>query len=236
MKNKKNKMYDLVNVKEWEVRWAAFTTLVIFVVFIYIDFYKEFSVYESDLKNLMTCILGAFIGLLGFSLSGIAIIVSLFSTKETNAINKINGKDKIIDILTSYSFLAKNIGIQCFLLVVIYFLVSSRHPIMNNVAFYVCLIVEIYHIAFVIYYTIALVKNCVELYRIKEIYSDIENAEKSIHDTVNEVKIDYIFSTLIENYGCSRDEIIEKLILFIKESQLENKEKIVKYIQQQYEE
>ena len=220
MEKKKNRVIDLINIKEWEIKWAIITTVVLGLVFIYIDFYKDFNIYENCVRDLLMCTLGALIGLLGFSLSGIAIIVSLFSAKEKNLINRINGKDKIVDILTSYSFLAKNIGIQCFVLITIYFLISSSRPLINGIVFYVCVALEIYHIAFIIYYTIALVKNCIELYRIKGVYSGIENVEKSIHDKVNEVKIDYIFSTLINNYGCSKDEIISKLLLFTQTSHL----------------
>lgn len=235
-KNKQqSKMFDLFNIKEWEVKWSIVTAFIIFFILMYLDFYKEFSFYEEAIKNLIGDVFGALVGLLGFALSGIAIIVSLFSTKEAKMIEQLNGSGKIIEILESYSFLAKNTGVQCFVLLIIYFAIFSNHLLLCSIPFHILLFIEIYHIVFIIWYTVALVKNCIELYKIKTIYSKIKYTKKSIHDTVNEVKIDFIFSTLINNYGCTEEEVISNLIAFVEESQLGNKEKVIKYIKQQYE-
>ena len=77
-------------------------------------------------------------------------------------------------------------------------------------------------------------ENCIELYKIKNIYSKINRTQKSIHDEVNEVKIDYIFSTLINIHDFSQKEVIDNLLLFIEESDLQNKESVIKYIKSQY--
>ena len=93
---------------------------------------------------------------------------------------------------------------------------------------------ELYHVVFIILYTVALIENCIELYKIKNIYSKINRTQKSIHDEVNEVKIDYIFSTLINIHDFSQKEVIDNLLLFIEESDLQNKESVIKYIKSQY--
>ena len=58
--------------------------------------------------------------------------------------------------------------------------------------------------------------------------------QKNIHDEINEIKIDYIFSLLINIHNFSEQEIIEDLIRFIEESSKENKEELIKYIRNQY--
>ncbi|KMZ52350.1 hypothetical protein [Dorea sp. D27] len=225
---------DLVNIMEWEVRVSIVVTVLFFAMFLYIHIYEMFSVYEKVIYDVIICLEGALLGLLGFSLSGIAIIVSLFTKEETKLINRINGEEKIEHILSSYSFLAQNIGIQCLMLLLLLFLLKSNQPIVNIYVFYVAMIVETYHLSFIIFYTVALVKNCVELYKVKNIYSRIENIKKTLHDTVNEVKIDFIFSTLIENYHCPSEEVIDKLLLFVKESNVKDKQTIIDYIKNQY--
>lgn len=100
--------------------------------------------------------------------------------------------------------------------------------------FYILVWMELYHVVFIILYTVALVKNCIELYKIKNIYSKINRTQRSIHDEVNEVKIDYIFSTLINIYGFSQKEVIDGLLTFIEDSNIQNKESVIKYIKSQY--
>lgn len=233
-KQKKRRIFDLINIKEWEVKLSVFITIVFAIVFVQIDCYNKFFLFENVIENLAGNMLNALIGLLGFSLSGISIIVALFSAKEAQIIDKINGKGKIYEILEEYVFLAINIGIQCVMLIIIFFLVSSELNLPNKIVFYIAVCLEVYHVTFIVFYTVALVKNCIKLYKIKSMYSQIENAEKTIHDTVNEVKIDYIFSTLINNYGCSQEEVIDNLVSFVDDGEIENKELIKNYIKKQY--
>lgn len=228
------RIFDLINIKEWEVKLSILITAIFIAVLSLIEFYDCFFVYENAIENLLGNLLNALIGLLGFSLSGIAIIVSLFSTKEAKLIERFNGNGKIVEILEGYSFLAINIAFQCLALIVIYFLICSECALPDFRLFYFIIFVEVYHVIFIVMYTVALVKNCIELYKIKNIYTQIENTEKTIHDTVNEIKIDYIFSTLINNYGCTQDEVIDNLIEFVRDAELENKESIINYMKKQY--
>ena len=226
--------YDLINGKEWEVKWSIGVSSLLLLLLLCIGFYDNFEVYEKALCDLLICFIGSMIGLLGFSLSGIAIIVSLFSKGETKNIEQINGKDTIAEILSSYTFLAKNIVVQCVALIVIYMLCSSEVVMAPIVIFYLILFLEIYHVIFILLYTVSLIENCIELYKIKNIYSEIESTQKTIHDNVNEIKIDFILSTLISNYGCSTTEVIDKMIQFVEESDISNKEAIIQYIKNQY--
>lgn len=234
MKKRLKKVYDLINIQEWEVKTTLVITILGVAILICMEFYNKFNMYEEPVKNILVCLIGALIGLLGFSLSGIAIIVSLFTREEEKLISEINGKESIKVILLSYSFLAVNIGIQCVVAIFIYLVMSGDMPICKQYFFWILTFVEIYHIVFIIFYTIALVKNCIKLYEIKTIYKRIEDEKKSIHDITNEIKIDYIFSTLTNIYGYTKEEVIENLILFVEDSRISNQEEIVKYIKNQY--
>ena len=230
----RNRFYDLFDLKEWEVRWALGVSVFLLLFFLVINFYNDFLQYNESISNVIICFVGAMLGLLGFALSGMAIIVSLFTKEETANISAINGENTITDILSSYSFLAKNIAIQCLALFLLYFLNESNADIAPILLFYTLVWIELYHVVFIILYTVALVKNCIELYKIKNIYSKIDRVQRSIHDVVNEVKIDYIFSTLINIYGFSQKEVIDNLLTFVEDSNIQNKESVIKYIKSQY--
>lgn len=230
----KQRIFDLINIKEWEVKCAVVVSCVFVVIFVYIDIYEKYSLYIDAIENLTTNILNAFIGLLGFSLSGIAIIVSMFSKKEVELIEKDSGRGAINNILSSYVFLAKNIGIQCLVLIVIYFITYSERVLFPVTCFYLLVWLECYHVTFIIFYTIALVKNCVKLYQIKNIYGKISETKKTMYDEINEVKNDYIFSTLSNICRCTNEEVVKDLIRFIEEGEIKNKNEILKYIKNQY--
>lgn len=230
----KNRIYDLINLKEWEVKISIVITAVLLFFLYYFDFYNDFHIFESGITDFILCGLGAMFGMLGFALSGVAIIVSLFSKNEVRIIHKINGKSTIDYLLSSYVFLAINVAVQGVILLLLYLALLSDKSILDKKIFWVITCIEVYHIIFIIFYTVALIENCIKMYKIKNIYEEIENKEKNFYSTVNEIKIDFIFSTLINNFGCSLEEIVKNLILFINDSTIENKEKIMKYIENQY--
>lgn len=61
----------------------------------------------SNLNSIYTCIIGAMIAILGFSLSGIAIIAGLFPSSIVIEIDKGNGAGTLKYLLSSYVFSQK---------------------------------------------------------------------------------------------------------------------------------
>lgn len=231
----KHRIYDLVNLKAWEVKVTIFITAIVLCVLSYFDFYSEFYKFEGAITEVALVLVGAMFGTLGFSLSGVAIIVSLFNKKEIKIIDKINGEGKIEYLLSSYVFLAINVATQIVLLLIVYLAMMSDKNILESKGFWLITSVEVYHIIFIIFYTVALIENCIKMYNIKNIYEEIEDKEKNFYNIVNEVKIDFIFSTMINNFGCNLEDVKKSLIEFVDESNLKNKDEIMKYIKKQYE-
>lgn len=232
---KANRIYDLINIREWEVKASIVITTLLTICFKWLELYPDFKNFENILQDLMLCILGAMFGLLGFSLSGVAFIVSLFSHSELKKIDKINGTGTIEYILSSYTFLAVNIAVQCIGIVIVYMSLSSNKDLANKMVFWLITTIEIYHVVFIIFYTVALIKNCIDLYKVKNIYAEISDKEKKFYDVLNEVKIDFIFATLMNIYNFSIEDIKNSLISFVNDSELKNKDEIIEYIKKQYE-
>lgn len=230
----KNRWFDMINIKSYEVKMAIFISLVFIIMFFSINFYKDFNAYVQLLSSILSVLIGALIGLLGFSLSGIAIVAGFFNKSQIKCIDNINEPGLIQYILSEYSFFAKNIAFQCVASIGIYFLVSSDVTLVSQYIFWPITFLEIYHIFFILFYTVALVRNIVKLYEIKNIYEDIVDEQKGFWNVVNEVKIDFILSTLIQNYNCNLDDVVKEMISFIDNSELSNKEKIIDYIREQY--
>lgn len=234
MEKSKCKLCDLVNIKEWEVKSSILVTIIFVGFFGHVDLYRNIAEYIDVLCSCMECLIGALIGLLGFTLSGITIIVSLFTKEEIKLIKRVNSKDIVDEMLSSYIFLAENIAVQCVGLFIIDIILNSNLPIVDIRFFYFLIIIEVYHIAFIIFYTTALIRNCIKIYRIKSLYDDLDSVEKRDYELANEIKIDYILRIIMKKYDISLEEIVIDIIELIEASEIEKKDKVIRYIKNQY--
>lgn len=234
MGKSKCKLYDLINIKEWEVKCSIFVTIIFVGFFEYVDLYANIATFIDVLCSCMECLIGALIGLLGFTLSGITIIVSLFTKEEIKLIKRVNNKDIVDELLSSYIFLAENVALQCVGLFILDIILNSELPIVDIRLFYFLIIIEVYHIVFIIFYTTALVKNCIKIYKIKSLYDELDSVEKRDYELANEIKIDYIIGIIMKKYDISLEEIVNDITDLIEESQIENKDKVIRYIKKQY--
>ena len=79
-----------------------------------------------------------------------------------------------------------------------------------------------------------MVKNCVELYKIKRIYGEIQREEWRFVDEINDVRIEFLLSSLMNVCNCSQQEMKEFMIEFVKNRPSENRERLEKYIEKRY--
>lgn len=241
MKTKKNKkeehrikLLDLVDITEMEVRLSIVFTFVITALFAYLQLYNKFYLFEEKVCSVIEMIVGSFVGLLGFSVSGIAIIITLFTREETFLISELNGENDIEKILESYKFLAESLAVEIFYLIMIDICISSDGKMINKTLFGILLVLIVYHFCFNVFYLIALIKNFVELYKIKRIYGELENIDGEFNNDKNDIRIDFILATIMNICGCSQDEVCEGLIEFVKNSSIRDKERMIKYFSQRY--
>lgn len=227
-----NKFKDYFSYKESEVRTAFTISIVILFILINIGFYKEMMRLTPIIQNLLLCLLGGFIGLLGFSLSGIAFMIGLFQKQQVQIIEKINGKGSIEKIMSSFAFLAYNIGFVIICIIVAYLITGSRLELPTEIVFYLLIFIFIYIILFCIFYTIALVFNCICLFSINNIYTTFQ--EKDIFDKANEVRIDYILSILLEICKISKEDFLKDLNNKTDNMSEKDKKDIKRYFEQYY--
>lgn len=230
----KSRIVDLVNFEEKEVQYATFFTILLVILLRYVDFYNNFEFFVSNLSSIYTCIIGAMIAILGFSLSGIAIIAGLFPSSIVIEIDKENGAGTLKYLLSSYVFLAKNVAMQCIFLIAIYFATFSTKPKLSSCVFWILVALELYHICFVIFYTVSLVLNCVKLYEIKNIYERSMENKISMREKVTNIQIDFILSTLANICKMSPEKAIENLLEFVEKTNLEDKDEIIEYLKKYY--
>jgi hypothetical protein len=121
------------------------------------QFYNKFNIFSETLLDIFMCFLGGYIGIIGFSLSGMAIMLGLFNKKQIQTIEKHNGQGVIEDIMSSYAFLSFVSAINIFLFVILDFAISSDKKRISIVLFWICVFIIIYLALFNIFYAVSLV-------------------------------------------------------------------------------
>lgn len=231
---KYNKWNDIINWSEMEVQISLLLTLLIVFLFYVFDLYNNFMVFDEFIENVLTTTAAGFFGLLGFSLSGIAIIITLFSKEHILEIEKVNGKGTFDEIISSFEFIAFSLAIAIIVQFGLYFIVSSPVALPKISFFYLLIFMVVYIDLFNIFYTVSLVGNCVQLYKIRLEYSEIIENEKSIWNNINEIRIDYLISKLSEYDLINEQEFINEIQDILNRTTLEDKDRIMDYIKKRY--
>ena len=221
---------DYFKFREAEVKLSCFVTIVLIMVSVFVNMYGNFEQYEGEIKSLFYCLIGAFIGIAGFSLSGIAILTSMFTEKQIETIEKNNGKGVIEKIMSSFAFLAFNVVFAVVFMVFLLIIIIGIEGMPNKLVFYLLETLEIYIIFFNLFYTVSLVFNCIQCFTIKRIY-DV-NSEKDFFDKANEVRIDYILSYVLSQNNISREKFLETLDKYSANSEYE--EELIEYFKNYY--
>lgn len=236
--NKKVKWYTFLWKvfldNKFEILMSLISTCLIVLIGEYVGLYNYFEYYIEMINALIICIIGCIFAAIGFSLSGIAIISSLFTSQDIKKIEKYNGKGKIKKLLLYYYTLAKNLGINTVVLILCYFIINSTLDKPNGLIFRSGTSLIVFFTLYNMFYMISLVKNCIELYEIKNIYDNIQEYERNIIDDVNEIRIDLLFKYLIENSDKNVEEICNEIIEDIKGSEYDRKEEMIEYIEECY--
>lgn len=232
--NESQKWKDYFNFKSFECKMSFILTVIVLIFFKILDVYNHFSIYVTALQNITIYIAQALIGMLGIILAGIAIIVGILNRDSISSIEKLNPKKSIQSVLVSFEFLVFNIGIGIFLFLLLNLILYSEQGLIPVFQFYCSLAIAIYFLAFIVFYTISLTGNCIRVFYINDLYTDISVKEKSLYDEVNEVRIDYLLYCLHKNTQMSPEEIINDIDNFVESSNILEKEAVKNYLEKYY--
>ena len=226
---------DYYYFKAFEV-YGAFGISVIFsaLLFSCFNFYDNFDMYQDAIGQIICVIIGGEFTLIGMSLAGMAIIVSVFSPDVLRVINKVDKKDTINRVLSQFEFSAFNLAVQIGYLLFIYLLIASDKNKIDQVYFKVIFGVIIYHFFFNLFYIIALIENCIKINEIKNTINKIYEVEKTTVDRANELRIDYILAIVLEEKGISKNDMLKTLYNMIDKTKETNEKELKEYLGRYY--
>ncbi|MDM5336371.1 hypothetical protein QUF84_03875 [Fictibacillus enclensis] len=228
------KWWDYLDFRSLECQAALFFSILLIVLIHFLNVYETFEPFLLAFQNITLGIAQALIGMLGFVLAGIAIIISTLKKDVVKKIDQINGNGTVKKILSSFEFLALNISVLIVWFYILYLLLSTPSKLIGVISFNFIVFFTSYFFLFVIFYSTGLVSNCAKLFLISNTYEDIVSNEKNIIETANEIRIDFILNTLIQDNQISQVEFLTKLEQFVENSNVMEKEKIKNYFKNYY--
>ena len=221
------------NYKEPEVVKALACRGIFAGFLVMIDLYSVFLLQIGEIRSLVLATIGGLLGLIGVSIAGIAIALSMFTAKEIRTIN--NLKEHAFEtILNTFKYFAYDVVIEIVLLIGVFFLMLSNIPAPNAVLFYVVLIAILYYFFYILFYGWALLGNYVSLSSIKNMVGKIEEKEKTQFDSFNEVAIEQLIEIIYRGYEQDPKRFYETLLHAVSLSSHPQKAELIEYIKKKY--
>lgn len=142
---------------------SCILSIILFVVIIGLTYIINYSKLADILVTIDIALFPALIGLLGFLITGIALLASMITDRAIIVLDKRNMVETFVDLLFSFYFIGSVLGINIFLLIIDYFLLKI--PQNTYGWFFIVLLgVTIYITFYSILYTIALLGTCINTF------------------------------------------------------------------------
>lgn len=188
-------------------------TITIAIVISHANIYDVNTLIRSLTKDIGI----ALIGLLGFVVTGLAILTSAISNKIMNIITKKNKLEIIIRILSSFYLLSFIIA-SVVLLSLFFYIISFLNMDINLIFLIITTLVLSYLIIFIFFYAVSLVGNCIQIFKIINMIDDRDNnnnlstEEKDLYNNFRIIAIERILFLIDQLSPKKRIEEYKKVI------------------------
>lgn len=230
-----NTWKHFVDLKELEVKISLLLTPIVIGLMYFLNCFDKIELFREGFQSITIYIAAAFIGVLGFILTGIAMITAMLNNEVCKKIEAICGEDSLRKILCSFEFIAFVVSVLIVVLFTVYLSFFSDLSLFDSLSFYILSAILIYLVIFVIFYLFSLIGNCIQIFYITNMYQEINNKEeKQFNELLNEIRIDFILTKMAKNNTITSETFIDDLINFIDNHQIKDREKIIQYFKEHY--
>ncbi|WP_310854802.1 hypothetical protein [Paenibacillus taichungensis] len=207
------KRNPLIDFRKFESYISLIFSLVFTViVYFYVSSNSEVEYITSNTKDIVLYTIFGLLGMLGFIISGLAIISGTIGHNVTKNIIKAKKFNSLLKIMFSFNYLGHLLGFLIVVFIFIYFILSINSPFVKWAYISISAMLS-YAIFFVIFFAISLLKTCLDIFVINYLYSDEEEMQESNNvemEFIN-LKTDTITQILSERNLIDKDSFIAKL-------------------------
>lgn len=222
-----------LNFHEPEVVRASIASALFFITLLLVNFYDVFLCNIAELRSLMLGLTGGLLSLFGFSITGIAIVISLFNTRDINFIEELQS-GSYVEILDTFKNFAYDMAINIILFILVYILMLTNCPAPGRFLFYVLVAALLYLFFYILFYGWALLCNCTALSNIKKVSTESQEEAKSKFDTLNEIGLEQLVEIIYQGSQQNSKSFYRTLLKAVKNSNLTQKDELSEYIVRRY--
>jgi len=227
----KNPLLDYTKI---ECYLSVIMSIITVIILYFLYKQNSASVLTGILQNAILYTGICLLGMLGFIISGLAIISGTVSNKIADEINKDGNFDTLLSILFSFYFIGAIIGFSSILYFISYFIVFLNFKFIL-ILYLASAFILIYLVFFSILYSVSLLGTCINMFVINYNYSvncDTKS-DNSLDEIFNAFRIDALTYTMINKddevtlaqfinnlkmcilKDCQDDDIKEKLLCIV---------------------
>ncbi|WP_214658760.1 hypothetical protein [Candidatus Formimonas warabiya] len=187
-------------------------------------------------QNVLLNTLIGLLGLLGFIVSGLAIIAGTIGNKAAYQMDRLGKFESLISILFSFYYIGFVIGILIFIYFVSFFVFNLNIAI-NIWGYLLVEFVLSYGFFFAVFYSVSLLGTSLHIFVINYLYSKEDESVTSINNHISLInhKIDTLTYILVSKLKITQEEFYSTLIDCInKDCPVNNKEEILKMVKEYY--
>lgn len=233
------KKNPIIDIKKFEVYISIIISLFICTIILLVlktNYDIEYVI--SNTRGILVNTAFGLLGLLGFIISGLAIISGTIGVKVTQQLIAKSKFEALLGILFSFYYIGLIIGLLIFLVIIAYFLLLVNLPL--NVFLFVLLsFVLSYGLFFCVFYCFSLMGTCINIFVINYKHSrEVENMdEENVRTAFDNSRINALLLILLQKNLTDRQEFIETLTEVIEGDCSEDlKEKVLQKAMDHYRE
>jgi len=216
-KNLGNTNY-LLNIRKFEVYFSLICSLLMTGIIIV---FAITNVNDNQVKDIVTTTQNillnstfGLLGMLGFIISGLAIISGTIGNKVTHQIIQQKKFHSLLSILFSFFYIGRFVGITIILFISSYFIMGIS--LRFNIYLYgIMSFLLSYCLFFSIFFSVSLLGTCLNIFTLNFLYSQEDSTtkgEKNVDSLFDDIRIDAITAILNRKFNIGEEEFIQSLI------------------------
>ncbi len=168
------KRIPLLDFSTYEVKVACIVSLLLLIVVVCILRHNgNLQLFIGGIRDLVLYATFGLLGVLGFLISGLAIIASSVGKKITKNIITVGNLESLLAVLYSFKYIGTIIGFQIISFVIAYILLYVESKLYTSL-FLIYFFVTSYLFVFTVFYIISLLRTCIDVFILSYNYSELE--------------------------------------------------------------
>lgn len=163
----------IINYKEFEVYFSFICSLILtIVIFLFVEtnIDSNMNYIVTTTQNMLLYTIAGLIGMIGFIVSGLAIVSGTTSSKVIGVMIDKRKFNYLLTVLFSFFYIGLIIGILIVLSIILYFIMGIN--VNFNFPIYIIIVfLMTYGVFFTLFYIVSLLGTCINIFIINYLYS-----------------------------------------------------------------